>query len=71
MNVGPIVYRFGFTLISILFRAQVSALLCLSVLFNILLYYNLFYACVDFCTFLYCTAEFFFIPWELSTGVKK
>ena len=39
MNVGPIVYRFGFTLISILFRAQVSALLCLWVLFNILLYF--------------------------------
>jgi len=24
---------------------------------------------LDFCTFLYCTA-YFFIPWELSTGVK-
>jgi len=25
---------------------------------------------LDFCTFLYCMA-YFFIPWELSTGVKK
>jgi len=30
-----VVYRFGFTLISILFRADIRALLCLSVLFNI------------------------------------
>ena len=30
-----VLYRFGFTLISILFRADIRALLCLSVLFNI------------------------------------
>ena len=30
-----IVCRFGFTLISILFRAEVRALLCLSVMFSI------------------------------------
>jgi len=42
-----IVYRFGFTLISILFKAEVRAILCLSVLFNISDHVIL--CCVAFC----------------------
>jgi len=40
-------YRFGFTLISILFRAEVRAILCLSVLFNI--FDRVILCCVAIC----------------------